>query len=148
MKTLELLTLPQTRFGDIEYDFTEVVSFAEGLIGFPEEKEFLLVRTPGASSFLWLQSIASPALAFLIVDPSIYVPAYRPWMEKEESEQVFTTVNIPHGHPEEMTLNLAGPIRIDPRSRTGKQIVLDNEAYTTRYRVFAKKCEAFTRVAA
>jgi flagellar assembly factor FliW len=148
MKTLELLSLNQTRFGDIEYDSNEIITFPEGLIGFPEEKEFLLVATPGASSFLWLQSLAKADLAFLITDPTIYVPGYRPSLLKEEGDQIFTTVNIPHGHPEEMSLNLAGPIRIHPDSRTGSQIVLDNEAYTTRYRVFAQKSQSVEGAAA
>jgi flagellar assembly factor FliW len=148
MNTIELLTLKNTRFGDIEFDAHEVVTFPEGLIGFPLEKEFVLVATPQASSFVWLQSLSTPALAFLLTDPAIYVQDYCPLPNKLPTEQIMTTVNIPHGNPQDMTINLSGPICFDVASKQGKQIVLDHEAYTTKYRVFAEKCQTLESAAA
>ena len=52
---------------------------------------------------------------------------------------VYTTASIPHGRPRDMTLNLAAPIVISGATRLGKQIVLENEAYTMRHRVFAEE---------
>ncbi|HWD41125.1 MAG TPA: flagellar assembly protein FliW [Fimbriimonas sp.] len=130
-------TISDTRFGTITYEPDDILTFPQGLVGFPEEKQFLLVSTKQASSFRWLQSLKHPELAFLVANPAEFVSGYSPVSEAKIGDVLLTTVNIPPGRPKEMTLNLAGPICIDLVSRTGKQIVLDNEAYTTRYRVFA-----------
>jgi flagellar assembly factor FliW len=85
-------------------------------------------------------------LAFLVTDPANYVGDYAPPLSntiaesleiwEETPRMVLTTVNIPPGKPEEMTINLAGPLLVNAISRKGKQIVLEDDAYTTRYRVF------------
>jgi flagellar assembly factor FliW len=148
MKTLEKISLKNTRFGDLAVDCSEVVSFPEGLIGFPAERHFVMITTAEASSFVWLQSLTTSSLAFLLTDPTIYVANYNPGIYLEEQERIYTTVNIPHGKPQDMTLNLAGPISVNLASRSGRQIVLDHEAYTTKYRVFAQECHEQERAAA
>lgn len=136
MNTLDKQMLRDTRFGSISYRQEDVLEFPEGLIGFPKEKRFILVSVSDRSSFQWLQSLDSPQLAFLVTDPKQFIAEYAPFHDQDD-RCVFTTVNIPKGRPEEMTLNLAGPIVIEQSSRSGCQIVLEDEAYTTRYRVFA-----------
>lgn len=140
-----------TRFGRIEYFDEDVVTFEEGLVGFPELKGFLLLSTKENSPFRWLQSLDAPVLAFLVADPEGFVAEYQPPVPFEgcaDSVLVYTTASIPPGRPEEMTLNLAGPIFIEAESRKGKQSVLDNEAYTIKHRVMVQPACAEERAAA
>jgi flagellar assembly factor FliW len=142
------LTLQDTRFGDIEYNDLDVITFAEGLVGFPATTEFVLLCPREDKPFRWLQSTQEPDLAFLVTDPAVYVANYAPQvsdsvarslaMTTETPRLVYTTVNIPRGRPDQMSINLAGPILINAADRKGKQIVLEDGAYTTKHRVFQK----------
>lgn len=141
-------SLTGTRFGVIQYESLDIVRFDDGLIGFPNCRQFVLISAKPDSPFRWLQSVEQPALAFLVVDPIVFVPEYSPSISnaiagalkltEDTPQMLFTTVTIPSGQPDQMTLNLAGPIVVNAESRIGKQVVLEDEAYTTKHRVFQK----------
>jgi flagellar assembly factor FliW len=140
------MTIETARFGLIEYQIEDVVTLPAGLIGLPTMCEFLIVQHREGSPFRWLQSLDDPSMAFLVADPTALVASYAPIisdadadaLEIDETKPValLTTVSIPSGQPQEMTLNLAAPIVINLLTRCGKQVVLDEEAYTMRHRVF------------
>lgn len=153
-----MMNLSATRFGDIEFAEDDVVHFPEGLIGFPNSTSYLILSAKPGSPFRWLQSIDEPALAFLCTDPQHYVPTYAPElsarhareleMNPETCRMVLCTVAIPRGKPEEMTLNLAGPIVVNAEVRRGRQIVLEDGAYTIKHRVFPQTDKATEPLAA
>ena len=151
-------TLLDTRFGRIEYEETEVMTFEEGLIGFPRYTRFLIVAANPVSPFRWLQSVEEGCLAFLVVDPTPYVKDYGPVMvgqtaakmqiTKKTPTLLLTTASIPKGRPKGMTVNLAGPIVINMLTRKGRQFVIDDPAYTIKHRVFQTAGDRDERVAA
>jgi flagellar assembly factor FliW len=140
------MNIEGTRFGTIEFTEEDVVLFPEGLVGFSRLQHHVVVCPNPDSPFRWLQSLEEPALAFLVADPTVYVPDYDPRVDEgmvknldlnaDTPRLLFATVSIPHGHPEEMTVNLAAPIVINAQSRKAKQIVLEDQAYTIKHRVF------------
>jgi flagellar assembly factor FliW len=140
------MTLSGTRFGDIEITDEDIVNFPEGLIGFPNSRRYVLLSAKPGSPFRWLQSLDEPALAFLCTDPAHYLPEYTPSISERHARDLkmtedtprilLCTAAIPKGKPEDMTLNLAGPIVINAEVRQGRQIVLEDGAYTIRHRVF------------
>lgn len=140
------MKLTGTRFGEIEFGPTEVLFFKEGLIGFPQLQEFVLISHKVDSPFRWLQSVQETAIAFLCAIPQHFVPTFNPdlttavvdslRLEQDTDRYVLTTVSIPKGQPQEMTLNLAAPILVNAKTRSALQFVLDDEAYTVRHRVF------------
>jgi flagellar assembly factor FliW len=135
-----------TRFGTVVYEEQDVLSFDSGLIGFPGPIRFVILHHKPESPFRWLQSLEDPSLAFLVADPAPFVPDYDPVVPidqlrelspiEETPRMVLTTVRIPHQKPEETTVNLAAPLVIDAVTRKGKQVVLEDGAYTMRHRVF------------
>jgi flagellar assembly factor FliW len=152
------MTLQGTRFGEIEFSDSDIITFREGLIGFSAYQRFVVLENHPNSPFRWLQSAEDPALAFLVTDPKEYVPEYTPEISESAAEclaltnestvAVLTTVNIPKGHPEDMTLNLAGPLLINAHTREGRQVVLEGDAYTIRHRVFQRADRETENVAA
>lgn len=148
--------LNDTRFGRIEFIDEDVVTFPEGLVGFPQMNSFLVLSSKPDSPFRWLQSIEAPAIALLVADPLAFEPEYAPkldesgqsWAESQGSLLLLTTASIPRGKPDELTLNLAGPILIGTESRIGKQFVLDDEAYTIKHRVIRQTSADTDKVAA
>jgi flagellar assembly factor FliW len=55
------------RFGTFEVDDKDPIHFPQGMIGFPSEKQFVLLRHRDDSAIGWLQSTTNPALAFPVV---------------------------------------------------------------------------------
>jgi flagellar assembly factor FliW len=139
------MRLTGTRFGTVEFESNDILSFNEGLIGFPALKHFVMVSNKPDSPFRWMQSIEDPATAFLLADPIKFYADYSPEISEKDQNTlgveaetpclVYVTASIPPGHPEEMTLNLAAPLIINALSRVGKQVILEDEAYTIKHRV-------------
>lgn len=141
----------QTRFGTLDYLEEDVITFSEGLIGFAQFQKYVLIRTNEEGTFRWLQAIDEPTLAFLVADPADLVPGYS--IELSDSEAaimeigpetatlLLTTASIPPGKPQDLTLNLAGPIVINAEARIGRQLVVDSENVPVRHRVFAPEAE-------
>jgi len=139
------MRLNGTRFGTVDFETDDMLAFDEGLIGLPALKHFIILSTREDSPFRWLQSIEDASMAFLVAEPTHFVADYCPVVGDADQQRlkldsetpclVYVTVSIPPGKPEDMTINLAAPLIINARTRTGKQIILDDEAYTIKHRV-------------
>lgn len=140
-----------TRFGTVEFDGADVLTLEGGLVGLPDLSRFVILETKPGSPFSWLQSLDEPSMAFLVADPGRYVPDYEGEVVRRCAEigdaAVLVTATVPPGQPHDTTLNLSGPIVVDATTRKGKQMVLDDAAYTTRYRVFPQAEPAARRAA-
>ena len=131
------------RFGAIEVEEERVIHFPEGLLGFPENKDFVIKEHKPDSPFMWLQSMNAPELAFVITNPFLVKPDYLENLspgeraafnsENDNKLTIFVLVTIPPGQVQNMTVNLLGPLIIDIESRTGKQVILPNSGYHHRY---------------
>ncbi len=122
------LAVCTTRFGDLVVAPAAVVTFADGLVGFPDAKRFVAVPHDAAGSpFVWLQSVERAELAFLLLPPALVSPGYAPpvsgTMNPDEAA-LWAIVTLPPGRPQDMTVNLLGPLVIT--GSVGRQIVLDN----------------------
>ena len=134
-----------SRFGSIRYTAEDIVTFADGLVGFPNLESFVLIQHDDDSQFRWMQSTDFGDIAFLVVDPSRYVADYDPAvpdslaeslsLDEDTPRLVYTIVSIPPGKPEEMTINLAGPIIINTESGCARQVVIEDEQHAIKHRV-------------
>jgi len=132
-----------TRFGELEIDETKSIHFRDGLLGFPDKKNFIILDHKPGSPFLWLQSIDAPDLAFVMTNPfltkSDYLkdisPEEEAFLKNENDDEViiFSLVTIPRGEVEKATVNLMGPIVIESKSRNAKQVILANSGYSHRH---------------
>jgi flagellar assembly factor FliW len=144
--------LQSTRFGALDYAAEDIIHFPGGLAGFEDRRDFVLVEHAPDSPYQWLQSVDSGELAFLLVEPGLFVPDYAPEMplravknlELEESTPrvVYTIVTIPRGRPRDMTLNLAGPIVVNVETRRAVQVILEGDEHPVRCRAFPEAEQA------
>jgi flagellar assembly factor FliW len=128
-----------TRFGSLDVDPDRVIHFERGLLGFGQARDFILVEPAEDSYFWWMQSVDLPDLAFVVTDPSLFVPTYRVPLREEQLEelgidgleqaQVFVIVNK---RGATLTGNLQGPLVVSVQSRSAEQLVLSDRRYTTR----------------
>lgn len=129
-----------TRFGIVQIAEDKVIEFPKGLLGFSQYKRYCLLEPGEDSCFFWLQSVDEASLAFVVTDPSFFVPDYsvpiRPEQMEEldmsrlEEAQVFVIVNKVDQH---LTGNLQGPLVINTLTRRGEQMVLAEKRWTTRH---------------
>lgn len=137
------MKIETTRFGTLEIEETGVIQFPEGLLGFPEQKKFVLLEHKKESPFCWLQSADQPELAFVLTNPFLIEQEYLNDLSPSEealfqgeqggSINVFVIVTIPPGKLDEMTVNLLGPLVIELDTRIGRQVVLPNSGYSHKH---------------
>ena len=143
------MKLKGTRFGEIEFVKSDIIHFSEGMIGFPELNQYVVINTKEGSPYRWLQSIEEPKLAFLVSIPELIVEEYAPLISDSEAKVLglfpetphlmLVTTTIPRGNPQLATANLSAPVIINLESRKAKQVILEDEAYTIRYPIFSGK---------
>lgn len=134
-----------TRFGEIEYEQADILQFTEPLLGFPNSLSFLTLSHEQHGPFKWLQSLDEPWLAFLIIDPANVASSYAPELSEADAQElqllpdtpriVYVIANIPKGRPQDMTLNLAGPIVINAEKRIAKQVIVQDPRYSIKHKI-------------
>ena len=87
---MEVYVKLQTKyFGQIDYDTEDIITFSCGPFGFEDEHQFLLLPFEGsAGTLLCFQSISTPALAFLAMDPFALMPEYAPVLQPQELKEL------------------------------------------------------------
>ena len=130
-------------FGEIEYEESEILTFPVGLFGFEEEHQFLLLPFEGSGgTLLCLQSGATPALAFVAMDPFSLDPDYAPELQpkelralgvKESQELGFYVLCVVKKPVSESTVNLKCPVAVHPETRVAQQVILETDRYEMRH---------------
>src|SRR5689334_3407466 len=133
------MDIETTRFGRLSVEDERIITFPNGLLGFPDHTRFALIQTGSENYFFWLQSVDDPNLAFVVTDPSIFFKDYQVPMREETSGdlqledpsfvQVFVICNKVG---EWLTGNLLGPIVVNAANRLAQQVVLTEKKWTTR----------------
>ena len=135
-------------FGEIEIAEEKIITFRDGIIGFPELKKFALLhdeeRGSGAG-IRFLQSLEEPGFAMPVMNPLDVKPDYDPEVDDElltgagnltpENLLVLVTVSIPGGL-KKMSVNLQGPFVINIDECKGCQIILDNGSYPVKFPIY------------
>ena len=135
-------------FGEVEIDDEKIIRFENGIIGFPELTEFVLMHDsekPDGGTVRWLQSLQEPAFAMPVMDPLLVAPDYNPQVEDELLKPVGTldpdqllvlvTLTVP-SDIQQMSVNLRAPIVIQTQSRKACQIIVDNDSYPVKYQIY------------
>lgn len=138
------LKITTSRFGTIEVDERQIIRMPDGMIGFPEFKNYLLLEHKKESPFWWWQSIESPTLAFVLTDPLLFKPDYELLISAEDGEllhikeaveglKTLVVVSISKDNPPVITANLLGPLVINVNKRLARQIIQFQSSYPHRY---------------
>jgi flagellar assembly factor FliW len=141
-------TIETSRFGSLEVDESKIIVFPHGLIGFTENRRFILLDHSPGSPFHWLQSVDAGDLAFPLADPDSFVDGYvvTPPMDLETVLGPFSPEDLwlgviatfPHGSAG-VTLNLKAPLILNTRTRLGVQTVLEDPNVPIRFPISREK---------
>jgi flagellar assembly factor FliW len=129
-------------FGAMEVSEENIISFKEGLPGFPQIRRFALLDFEDLKPFQYLQALDDPPIALLVINPFLVDPQYHfdlPESDMAEIEcsdtrvaEVFVVATIPE-NPEDATLNFMAPIVINQNVRRGKQVILHDSNYSIKH---------------
>ncbi len=133
------MEIQTSRFGRMTVDDERVMTFARGLLGFPNHNQFALIQTGEENYFFWLQSTTDPNLAFVVTDPTIFFKDYEVPVREETSTELqlndpnfLQTFVICNKVGDWLTGNLLGPIVVNAENRLATQVVLTEKKWTTR----------------
>ena len=132
------LAVESRRFGCFEVEESAVLRF-DGLPGFPGARRFAVLRHDRESPFAWLVCLDEPELGFVVTNPFQFFPDYRPELEASHRRAVeaaddaalelFAIANVGR---DEVSLNLAAPLLVNPDRRRATQAILERGDHPTR----------------
>lgn len=134
-------------FGEREIDKSRLIFFEDGIFGFEEYKEYVILYDgeENGSSFCWLQSTEEVNLALPMIDPSLFFPDYDPEVSGalisrigepiEEDLSLFTVVVVPDDITK-MTTNLMAPIIVNNKTKKAIQLIVEDETYDIKTNLY------------
>lgn len=141
------MVIKTTRFGQVELNTEDIIAFPEGLLGFQDLRQFVLLDDPNDDIFAWLQSCELPSVAFPVLEPEIFGQYYNVQLTKNEIELLKLTpdqkpsfmniITIPDD-PTQMTANVKAPIAFNMTTRRARQCVLQDNNLAIREPIFVK----------
>ncbi len=135
-------------FGEVDIDESKIITFTNGIIGFPQLTQFALVHDENRgndSPIRWMQSLQEPAFAMPVMDPLLVFGNYNPQVEDEllrsigelapQQMLVLVTLTVPSDITK-MTVNLKAPIVINAAERKACQVIAEGDEYVVKYPIY------------
>jgi flagellar assembly factor FliW len=135
-------------FGEIDISDEKILTFANGIIGFPDLKHFVLLHDEEQGTdagIRFLQSVEEPGFAMPVMDPLAVKPDYKPEVSDELLKEagnitkdnilVLVTVTVP-SDMKKMSVNLQGPFVINVEEHRGCQVILESGSYPVKFPIY------------
>lgn len=142
------MTIETRIFGEVTIDDEKIIHFVNGIIGFPELKDFALIydiEKGNSAGIRWMQSLQEPAFALPVMDPLTVADTYNPVVDEDilkpigkiEDDEllVLVTVTVPKDI-KAMSVNLKAPLVVNVLERKGVQIILDKDEYQVKFPIY------------
>lgn len=124
-----------------------VIHFPNGIYGFEDVRDFILLQEDENRVVWSLQAVGRPYPSIIVVDPCVVMPGYAPRLaaadrralgEPGPDDLCWLAVAVIRKKLEDSVVSLKSPIVINSKNRVGMQVILDDERYPLRCRLFAK----------
>jgi flagellar assembly factor FliW len=123
-----------TRFGSIQVNADDLIRFPEGLPGFADCRDWVLLADGKNAALAWLQSVERPDVAFAVVSPRRFVAGYRLHVARQELEPLqlndlrsARVLAIVGRNSRSITLNLKAPVILNLERGLGRQVIANGE---------------------
>ncbi len=134
-------------FGEIDIEDSKIIKLKEGIIGFPQLKNFTLIHDEekeGKGNIKWLQSMDDPSFALPVIDPLDIKPDYQLVVNEEslkplgnmtnENTFILVTITVPE-KIEHMSVNLKAPFIVNTDNLEGAQMIVEDD-YPVKYNIY------------
>jgi flagellar assembly factor FliW len=118
-----------------------IIHFDEGLIGFSELKDFVLMENEDLAPFRLLQAVEAPEVGFLVLEATTLVNNYHQMVPAREWESLEVTgatrplafvIVVVGSTPASSTGNLQAPLLVNYQTMVGKQVILTDSGFSVR----------------
>ncbi len=130
-----------TQFGEIEIEPQHIFYFENGILGFEDLKEFVLISDEETLPFKWLLSLEKPEIGFPIISPWYLDLQYDPGDEFDLERLVLMVIVILEDENKQMSANLKAPVVFDVENQKGWQTILPADKYSTNFVIPRKATE-------
>lgn len=134
-------------FGNVEIDDSKIIKFEEGIFGFPELHQFVLLydNQEEGSPFAWLQAVENEEVCLPMINPLTWFPNYTPevddqevikiGLETQETLEIYTIVVLPDDITK-MTTNLKAPVLINQVNKKACQVIVEDDDCDIRHNLY------------
>lgn len=139
-----------TRFGELSYNDSDVLSFPKGIPGFEAHRLWILAGDDD-HPVKWLQSLTDGDVALPVTSPQLFFPDYHVNLPQGELDvldvddesdlALLVVVAVPHDGPQRATANLRAPIVVNDKKRLARQVISLDERYEVRHPLFPEPDE-------
>lgn len=132
-------------FNEVSINEKDILQFENGVPGFLEEKEFVLLPLTEDNVYFVLQSVQTVELAFVVTNPFLFFKDY----DFKLDEAIVEQLNIKQSNDvavysiltlqdpfENTTANLQAPVIVNVKNNKAKQVILNDENYKTKHPLF------------
>lgn len=140
--TENLILLETKRWGRLEIEEDEIISFKSGIPGFEHLQKYAIFDSDEMAPFKWMISMDDPDVSFVIITPQLLCPDFQPKLfvtdladldvDSDDELILFAIITLTP-NPLDSTANLQGPLLINKNKKTGKQIVVTDDQYILKY---------------
>jgi len=140
------MTAETRLFGTVTIPDEKLITFPEGIVGFPFMKHFALIHDVDntESPIMWLQSMEETEFAMPVLEPNLVMEGYNPTVNDEhlapvgdlapDQIYVLVTITVPP-QIEKMSVNLKAPIVINMANNKAVQIIVEDD-FQVKYPIY------------
>jgi flagellar assembly factor FliW len=131
--------------GEIEFEEKDLLYFKFGIPGFENCKRYFIYTSEQWKPLLFLIGVDMEGLRLPLLDPFSFMIDYDPKIPIEDIEflggkekkdvAVFVVATIPSTGMKDMYANMLAPILINPQTKLGMQVALEDDRYKLRQSV-------------
>jgi flagellar assembly factor FliW len=141
--------IPTKFFGECDCEAGSLFSFPAGLPGFEDQSAFFFLKIPGAEPLLFLQSVSTRNLCFILLPILVVDPNYVLELAPDEladlhlpldrrptiGQDILCAATISSGDGEAPRANLMAPIVVNLQAKIGMQVIKGESGYSHRHPV-------------
>ncbi len=132
------------RFGEFEYREEDVIHLAEGLVGMPDLRNWIILEMGDDVPMKWFQSLERGDFGFPVAQPYLFHddydvkvgPGLRSKLStKDDDDLAMLIITTVHPGGSKVTGNMLAPLVIDTESRFGTQLTIDDAKFSMRQEI-------------
>lgn len=127
------------QFGELLVEPHHIFYFQNGLLGFEELREFVLISEEETLPFKWLICVEKPEIGFPLLSPWHIDLTYDPGNDFDQDRQVVFVVVTLEDDQGRMTANMKAPVILEIDNQTGEQVILPKDKYLPDLEIPVKK---------
>lgn len=135
-------------FGELDFEDSAVFQFPYGLPGFEAEHSFLFVQQPQTEPLMFLQSLTTSALCFVLLPILVADPEYIINLDAEDlaalhlnasrqphiGDEILCAAIVHAGEGDQApTANLMAPLVVNLKEKLGAQVIQANSPYSHQH---------------